>query len=311
MYYLADIHYSQSEIDLFEPLLRAVRFLWHFAHPDGSFGGVYGSRNTRIYYPAGIERLANDIKEAATLALFMRNSIANRSTVTLSAIDEPNLVPMFNAYCWAAELNHEPSLVEDQADLPELPAISNSTFQKQYDEAGIFVEKGPTHYTVISTHKGGVCYHYRNGIQDKIETGVVVKKGVDDLYSTQSYEPDNECEFNGKKIVVKANFTKSINRTPAPYQFLILRLLNLTLMRNYIFSIWIKKMLVRLLITGQHKINRLNVRTITLGPDLVIEDEQLGGDRNFVRVDSNRNFSAIHMASQGYWQIQDDVDRKL
>jgi hypothetical protein len=70
-------------------------------------------------------------------------------------------------------------------------------------------------------------------------------------------------------------------------------------------------MLVRLLITGQHKINRLNVRTITLGPDLVIEDEQLGGDRNFVRVDSNRNFSAIHMASQGYWQIQDDVDRKL
>jgi hypothetical protein len=308
MYYLADIYESQPKIDLLGPLSRAVQFLWHFAHPDGSFGGMYGSRNTRFYYPAGIERLANDIKEAAALALFMRNSIANDSTVTLNAIDEPNLIPMFNAYCWAAAMNHETNVVENQKDLPELPALSNSTFQKQYGKTGIILDKGPTHYTVLSTHKGGLCYHYRNGIEDRIDTGVVIKEGGD-IFSTQAYQTNNNFEFKDKKIVVKTHFTKVRNRTPAPYQFIVLRILNLTLMRNYIFSIWIKQMLVKYLITGKNRSEKLNIRTINLGPNLTIEDEQHGGGRNYVCLEPNKHFSAIHMASQGYWQIQDDVDR--
>ena len=47
-YYLADVHRMRPNFDLADPLRESVRFLWHFAHPDGSFGGIYGSRNTRF-----------------------------------------------------------------------------------------------------------------------------------------------------------------------------------------------------------------------------------------------------------------------
>ena len=35
-----------------------MEFLAHAVHPDGSVGGVYGSRHTHLYVPGGLERLA-------------------------------------------------------------------------------------------------------------------------------------------------------------------------------------------------------------------------------------------------------------
>jgi len=104
LYYLADLHLMRPDLDILESLQRSIKFLWHFAHPDGSFGGLYGSRNTRFYFPAGIEALASEIPEANALATFMRRSINRHTTVTLAAMDDSNLIPMFNSYCWAAFL---------------------------------------------------------------------------------------------------------------------------------------------------------------------------------------------------------------
>lgn len=41
-YYLAALHQLRPDLELLEPLRRSIRFLWRFAHPDGSFGGHYG-----------------------------------------------------------------------------------------------------------------------------------------------------------------------------------------------------------------------------------------------------------------------------
>ena len=68
-------------------LQRSLAFLWHFAHPDGSFGGHYGSRNTRFYYPAGIASLATAAPEAAALDHFMRQSVAIHRVVTLDTME--------------------------------------------------------------------------------------------------------------------------------------------------------------------------------------------------------------------------------
>jgi hypothetical protein len=119
LYFLADIHQLRPDARLHEALCRSVRFLCHFVHPDGSFGGLYGSRNTRFYYPAGIEMLAGSCPEAAAMARHMRRAIGQHAVVTLDALDAPNLAPMFNAYCWAASLLHQRTANEDAS--PELP----------------------------------------------------------------------------------------------------------------------------------------------------------------------------------------------
>ena len=50
LHYLVDAHLKSRALNLSEPIAKSIRFLQYFAHPDGSFGGHYGSRCTRFYY---------------------------------------------------------------------------------------------------------------------------------------------------------------------------------------------------------------------------------------------------------------------
>ncbi len=301
-YYLADVHRLRPDLELLEPLRRSVEFLWHFAHPDGSFGGLYGSRNTRIYVPAGLEALAHEIPQAASLAAFMRAQIVEQRCVTLECMDDANLVPMFNAYAWAA------ILAEDEA--PEtagpVPARSRKPARIEFPDAGLLVDRGARHYTIVSAHKGGVCYHFRDGRTALVDAGVAARAPDGGLYSTQAQRRDGRCRLENDTLVIVAPLTRMRRRLPTPVQFLSLRLLNLTAMRSRWISNLIKRALVRLLITGRKTAAVRNRRTIRLGPGLRIEDAWHGEPRGFTREPTGAPFSAIHMASQGYWQAADD-----
>jgi hypothetical protein len=52
---LARLHEMQPREDLARALERAVAFAAEFSHPDGSYGGEYGSRNTYNFFPHGFE----------------------------------------------------------------------------------------------------------------------------------------------------------------------------------------------------------------------------------------------------------------
>lgn len=312
-YYLADIYQLYPDEHLFESLRRSLQFLWYFAHPDGSFGGYYGSRNTRLYYPAGIEFLAAKIPEANALAQFLRKSITYNTTVTLETMDEPNLIPMFNAYCWAAVL------YEQTGDAPEevrreiretpltLPCVDTNSWRKIFPEAGFVVEKRPQQYTIISWHKGGVCYHF-HGENTTIDSGVVARNHKDELYSTQAYQPENQVTWEKDRVQIVAPLVKMHKQVPTPWQFLFLRLLNTTLMRHRKIGNLIKKFLVEFLITGNIRSIYRNCRTITWEEgQLRICDNWDNECCGFEKVSIESPFSAIHMASQGYWQRQDKI----
>jgi hypothetical protein len=220
MYYLAEIHRLKPEFNLLEPLTRATKFLWFFAHPDGSFGGHYGSRYTRFFNPAGIEALADEIPEAAALAEFMRESISKNLVVTLSAIDETNLIPWFNSYCLAAVLfeKKRKSLVN-----LSVPCRRNETFRICFKKAGLVVDKGVEHYTVISTHKGGIVYHFVGRKLMKCDTGIIIQDKTGNFASNQGYEPDNNVSFVEDNITIRSRFSAMPRRLPKPHEFMVLR----------------------------------------------------------------------------------------
>lgn len=301
-YYLADVHNLRPDWALSEPLARSVRFLWCFAHPDGSFGGLYGSRCTRFYYPAGIEALANAVPEAAALADHMARSIAANTVVTLAAMDEPNLVPMFNAYCWAAQLTNARNRAES---LPILPAIQGVEFRMTFPQAGLWIDAGPNHYTIVNSHKGGVVMHFVHGRQAMVDAGVVVRNPSGRYGSTQAIFANNRVTLKGDTLTVEAPISRMPKALPTPLQFIALRLLGLTLFRYRSMRECAKRMLVYLLITRRRKWPASNVRKIKLGEELTIYD-QLKASEGFGVVPDQREFVAIHMASQGYWQAQDE-----
>lgn len=302
-YYLADVARMRPDWNLQDTLAASIRFLWHFAHPDGSFGGYYGSRNTRFFYPAGVEALAAAVPEAASLAHAMRDAIAQRHTVTLSTMDEPNLIPMFNAYCWAAaEAAATPG---KSAGLPVLPARAGVTQRTSFRQAGLLVDSGPSHYTIVSLHKGGACYHFVDGLRARIDAGVLARARNGTWYASQSYQHSPTCSVDGDRITVTAPMVRVNRQLPGPFQFAVLRVLSLTVMRSIVLGNLIKQTLVKMLITGACQSGASNRRTIVLGPDLTISDVLEGDHRGLERV-TQAEFSAIHMASQGYWQLSDE-----
>ena len=49
-------------------LRPAAQFAWYFMHPDGSYAGEYGSRNTFHFYPHGFEVMAPHEEKAGQIA---------------------------------------------------------------------------------------------------------------------------------------------------------------------------------------------------------------------------------------------------
>jgi hypothetical protein len=302
-YYLADVHLNRPDWQLGAPLGKSIHFLWHFAHPDGSFGGLYGSRCTRFYFPAGIEALARDVPAAAALAAYLARSIAGSRVVTLTSIDEPNLIPLFNAYCWAA------ALWSDRSELlqpPVLPALRNEAMRVSFPDAGLCLDIGPRHYTVVSAHKGGVVAHFVDGQLATLNAGVVVRGARGSLGSSQALDRGNAVHVEDGTLTIEARIRPMPKRLPTPAQFLVLRLLCVSLFRSRLVREWAKAWLVRLLIEPQRAWPVTNLRRIRLGQDLDITDDTRLA-RGYVRLETSGSFISVHMASQGYWQIQDET----
>ena len=301
-YYLVDAHIQRPSLNLLPALRKSIKFLWHFAQPDGSFGGLYGSRCTRFYFPSGILALANEIPEARALAAFMSNSVMNKTVVTLSSIDEPNLVPMFNSYCWAATLQKTQKKFKKPLQL--IPSMSGQRFSKQLRDSGIIIDSGPKHYTIVSSSKGGIVYHFRDNKSPVINQGLVFRNELGEYASSQK---TTSVEFKNKsnEIIISTRVIQMTKRLPTPFHFLILRILSISLFRMPILREFIKNLLVKLLITNEKDWPLKGIRKIILGENLQIYD-CFENKKGYEQVADMQNVVPIHMASKGYWQIQDE-----
>lgn len=299
--YLSDVHQNRTDWNLEDNLKKSIRFLWHFAHPDGSFGGVYGSRNTRFYNPVGVLALSDLIPEAGALASFMAKSVDLNQVINLSSVDETNLTPFFNAYCHA-------SVMDEQYRSSSEILLPFQRWEKQrihFPEAGIIIDKGEDHYTIVNTHKGGVVSHFAKKGESKFDDGVVFRNKYGALASTQSYNTRNQFVLSEDKVTIESPIIEMPKKSPTPFQFLILRILGLTFFRSYHLRELVKQFLVRLLITRKRNWSFTNKRNIYFGPEIKVNDES-NTPKAFKKINGIKRFVSIHMASQGYWQIQDE-----
>ncbi len=304
--FLAHLYHAKPDPDLLASIERSLHFLAHFAHPDGSFGGIYGARNTRFVYPGGIVYFARHLPVARSLALFLERSAARMSTVPLAAIDTGNIANAFNSYCEAAAWRQAGSDTISIAEPPPLPS-AGSPSRTVFEEAGLLCERGDRHYSIINWKKGGVTYHFGDGRLVVEDAGVLLRDDAGRLASTQSWRDDNKVKLRSDRIEITAPLSETTGQAPTSVQFILLRLLCLTLLRLGPINAAFKRFLVRFLTDRQKKIGIDNRRIIILGADLAIDDntQPKRGWRQCEKAE--RPFHAIHMASQGYWQIGDDM----
>lgn len=293
MTHLADAAETAGDERLWAALEKGAVFLSHFVHPDGSFGGIYGSRATRIYYPAAMELLAPRSPLAASIAARMKRAIGEVATVPLSAMDQPNLMPVFNNYCQAL------LAAGNRADADSWQVPEGRHWMPQ---AGLLVDVGARHHTVVSTRKGGVTYHWRDGTLAACDTGIALRDGAR-LLTSQGDDPANTVEFADDEIRVSGRLRPLSIPLPNAFNFLVLRLLGATVMRLPVFNALIKRLIAGMLVRAGKASRGSFTRRITLGSELRVDDEWQPATS--ARIAMSAPFSAIHMASAGYWQASD------
>ncbi len=297
MYYLAQIYQIAPYDKLRESLSASLEFLQYFAQPDGSFGGEYGSRRTEIYYPGGIALLSGEFPLAAAMTTRMLASIEAGRTTRLADMDMGNTAPLLNNTIKALPYRE----IKAKVSLP----CDGGSFTQDFPAAGIFIRATGKYYCVVGASTGGVTKIFDKQTQRLAwdDCGLLGQTGRGATISTQAAAPDQGWKIDTDKLELWGNFQPIKSSLPGPGNFLVLRLMNLTVMRVGFLNELVKKMMVRLLISGGGSLPLKRKRTLEfLKNSIRIHDrvEKTGG----VQVKTLRyggKFSAIHMASSRYF----------
>ena len=234
---LANVRKLTGDVTLDEPLRRAVAFARLFLHPDGSYGGEYGSRGTYHFYPHGMELLAPENPQAADLADgFLRGLAAGKQAAfsddRLFAHRLGNLIEAYVDWSPGATVGLPnparaprlacPTVLRALLDQPAVPPAPGATTNlrsvpglpnRAADTAGqassatrpvrylpkarLLVRRTSTVHTVISAARGGVFKHFGRSGLAVTDAGLIVETCDGRVAVSQMHDLNRSVELGG------------------------------------------------------------------------------------------------------------------
>lgn len=300
MYYLAQVYRLRPTPVLRAALEKSVEFLSWFIHPDGTFGGEYGSRRTAIYYPGGLAILAQESPLAGRMTEFMIAAILEEQTVSAAAIDMGNLAPLLANYALVLEANPHST-----DSLPLLPCQREES-ARDFGEAGLFIRGTRRYYCILGVSNGGVLKVFDRTSRSLLwnDGGYVGMLGNRALITTQTTDRSRPCVVGRDGIEYETSFHELPRSLPTPFLFVVLRLMNLTVMRSVVLGNLIKGLLVNRLIRNKTRVPVTLSREVKFESGRVIVRDRLTMNRPLdIRwLEFGRAFVGIHMASARYFE---------
>jgi len=297
LYYLAQIYKIAPSAALKESFQKSLQFLQYFVHPDGTFGGEYGSRRTEVYYPGGIAILSDEFPLAASITNRMKASIEMGQTVNLTDIDMGNFAPLLN--------NTIQLLAFQEKRRSEPLPNQKKTLHQVFPQAGLLVHANPQYYAIVGISNGGVMkiFDKRTARIALDDCGWVGKILQDKYITTQMTTSENNWQWSQDCLVLKNDFYVMQHSLPGPFKFLLLRCMNLTIMRFHFLNEFVKKILVKMLISGKKSVPVNRVLEITFNEKeiLIKEKFQKSASIALKRLCLPGKFTSIHMASARYF----------
>jgi len=240
--FLAKLYKKSQNPAILDLLNPAVDFCWHFMHPDGSYAGEYGSRNTYHFYPHGFELMAPHNQRAAQVAdHFLTHSLPMRTRY----FNDDDRMCAHYLYDWMqASLDFSPVRAQT-------PLSQRQPFRKYFHKAGMIVLDTGEYHAALNLSKGGVIkittpegpVYSDTGLIGNTENGtVIVSHMVQDTNDT-SADPDVE------RYSVAGAMCRRKSRLATPMTQIMFRLVNLTIGRFW--PNFLRATLQKLLITGK------------------------------------------------------------
>ncbi|MFW6050960.1 MAG: hypothetical protein ACODAU_07290 [Myxococcota bacterium] len=294
--FLSKLWQKSGDDTLLEPLRRAVEFCAHFMHPDGSYAGEYGSRNTYHFYPHGFEVLAPRFPTAGRIAeQCLRRALPERRRY----FNDDNRMCAHYVYDWMqAWLDHHP---ERPGTLEE----ARGPFTRWFSAAKLFVKKTPRYYAVVAPGKGGVLKVFGQGGPLMSDTGPMLQTGDGRTLVAHMQDDEHAIEVDeaAGRIVVRGRMSWRRHQLSSPAKQMAFRTMNLTVGR--LGPNLVRGALQKVLITGKPRSDVRFERTIELREDDVVVRDRIDASESrarFTRLAVGSDATSIYVANSNVFQ---------
>ncbi|MBK8237633.1 MAG: hypothetical protein IPK74_19010 [Deltaproteobacteria bacterium] len=294
--FLAKLWQKSRDESLVAPVGRAIEFASYFMHPDGSYAGEYGSRNTYHFYPHGFEVFADRFPLAGRVAqTYLQRALPERRRY----FNDDNRMCAHYVYDWMHawldwQGDHRDGTLEDH----------RGPFTKWFPNCKLFVKKTPRYYAVLAMNKGGVLKVYDQDGPLYSDTGPILKTKDDDVLVSHLVD-DHSCEADpaAGRFSTKGRFSKRKHQLPSPVKQAAFRAMNLTLGR-YNPNL-VRTTLQKILITGKPRTEVAFARQIEFTDDAITVRDRVdatGCDLQFARMAIGSDATSIYVANSTNFQ---------
>ena len=305
--YLAQDLRRSGDERLRASLYKALDFMCHFIHPDGSFGGEYGTRNAKYLMPHGVELMAAESESATLLALHSRKRLRIQTGVLPAGMDDRYTGFFLNKYA---------SAWTDSTVLPQVDEDRLTWFGTRFfPGAGIVLNRSAHRCTVVGLSKHGVVNNWQsqedeitgygdNGFFAKLADGRV---GVAQWHDLAAEYDVQEEERGNMTISVCGSMTLFNTSLPLVRYLVPFRIFLKVFAPWGRFMDWFGRSVIKRMIVDKRLLPLHFERTIAIkGDEVVIRDQLCNtGSTPVIRLGKAPGATSIHVASSRYWQEQD------
>lgn len=287
---------KSGDTKLLEVLKRAADFAWNFQHPDGSYAGEYGSRNTFHFYPHGFELLAPHSRKAAAIADSWLYRAAPRRTRYYN--DDDRMAAHY-VYDWIHAWRDY-----HQGDRPGPVDLPTETEASYFEQARMLVVRTPKFHFVANASKGGVykavgadgAMAGDTGLIGELEDGRTVVTHIVAKENQVTVSPDR------RHLSVSGVFQRRKQHLPTPFKQVLFRLFMLTVGRFN--ANLVRSVLQKILIVGKAPLQIEFRREFKLTDDqiTVIDEIKVPQGTRFRRLSAGTDATSIYVANSNTYQ---------
>ncbi len=294
--FVAKLWQKSRDESLLEPMGRAVNFAANFMHPDGSYAGEYGSRNTFHFYPHGFEVLSWKYPKAGQIAqTFLERSMPERRRY----YNDDDRMAAHYVYDWMQAWRDYSPDRQPVFTLPEKPSA------KWFPGAKLLVVRTPEYHAVAAANKGGVFKAFDAQGPLQSDTGVIGELDNGHVVVTHIVDKNQIRLKNGNfELEVSGVFQRRRQPLPTPFKQIVFRVLLLTIGRFN--ANLVRSLLQKILITGKARLPIRFRRTLVFGRDAIeVKDEvQMLPEcrQKFVRLAAGSDATSIYVANSNVFQ---------